>query len=257
MKKLFLIFLMSIGLAFGSGDKEENMEYLSSLFSAVADKEVKMNNKQDIALFYDAFIKPIESNAQMREKFSKFYDEFGTLAVKFVVFGLEVEYLNQVKNIFMDYSSETQSSMIEAKTAINTAIKDAGNNLKKESEILQGLATDPNYLESFVFVMTSFAKIYNDNLSYFLSNCSSDAKALADDKKTIQDVVLFYFMKDAMQKVPEEIKIADRELIAKQLNEILKSKGIEADAMIKSHYDSHIKLTEDFIKKANILKELQ
>lgn len=257
MKKLFLIFLISIGLAFGSGDKEENIEYLSSIFSAVADKEAKIDNKQDMRCFYDAFIKPIESDTQMRESFSKFYDEFGDLTTKLVVFGLEVEYLNQVKNIFMDYSSETQSSMTEAKTAIKTAIRDAGENLKKEAEIVQGLSRNSNYLESFVFVMTSIEKIYNDNLAYFLSNCSSDAKALADDKKTIQDIILFYFMKNAMQKTPEEIKIANRELIEKQLNEILKSKGIEADAMIKSHYDTHMKLTEDFIKKASILKEIQ
>lgn len=256
MKKLFLIFLMSIGLAFGSGDKGENIEYLSSLFSAVADKEAKMDNKQDVALFYDAFIKPIESNAQMREKFSKFYDEFGTLTMKLVVFGLEVEYLNQVREIFWDYLSDAQPSMTEAKTAIKTAIRDASENLKKEAEIVQGLSRNSNYLESFVFVMTSIEKIYNDNLAYFLSNCSSDAKALADDKKTIQDITLFYFMKNVMQKTPEEIKIADRELIEKQLNEILKSKGIESDAMIKSHYNTHMKLTEDFIKKISILKEI-
>lgn len=256
MKKFFFIFLVSVGLVFGGGDKEENIEYLSSLFSAVADKETKIDNKQDIALFYDAFIKPIESDTQMREKFSKFYDKFGALTMKLVVFGLEVEYLNQVREVFWDYSSDAQPSITEAKTAIKTVIRDVSENLKKEAEIVQGLSTNSDYLESFVFVMTSIEKTYTENLAYFLSNCSSDAKALADDKKTIQDITLFYFMKNAMQKTPEEIKIADRELIAKQLNEILKSKGIEADAMIKTHYDSYMKLTEDFIKKASILKEI-
>lgn len=254
MKKVFFIFLVSVGLVFGAS-KSGDIERLSSLFSTLTDERIGPEDKKDIILFYNAFIDPLESDAKISKKINNFFASYGDVMSDFMFYGMEIEFFEKIQKILSSHPAIVPSLKQKAVSAIYETIGNITEKLQKKSIAFAGSAPKETR-KTFDFIISSIDRVVNENQEYFYAQYSDDVQSL--DRQEILGLLMLYFMRDKMEESKAiEVEIVNRGLIEKQMNRVLEYENIQADVMLKSHYTSFIDCFKDYLRKYTILSEIE
>lgn len=254
VKKFFLSFFIIVGLVFGASGRsdEKNIEHLSRLLSMFTDEKVTADDKRDIILFYNAFIDPLESNAQISKKINELYKKYGNVLSSMSLSMIELTYFEKLKKTVLTSPAIIHSKKEDVVLAISETIASIDNESQKDLRFFRNEKAKQEYLELVNFFMGSLRSTVQSNSTYFLTNCSENVRS-DFSLSAIVAIVMLYFLDDSTWTKPIEIKIINKGLVQEQMRLVLDFVNIHEGVLPKPFYSNAEDFIRDITKKENTL----